>query len=1034
MQLLYYNELQVRRNREQFERVCKMLQDGNFAQAEVKRLSPSSYYRAKLNDSDRLLFSFVRYKDEKIMLALEIIYNHEYDKSRFLRGAQIDEAKIEPLQSPRQIPEQDCQDWVYRHPSRNLFHLLDRPISFDEVQEQLYNLRLPLIMVGSAGSGKTVLSLEKLKSLPGEILYVTRSAYLADNARGLYSAYDYDNPKQNVDFLSFEELLCSFKVPDSRKAEFGDFLRWYRMQPKRIGYDAHQLYEEFSGVLTGLRPEKPSLELEDYLELGVKQSIFQPEQREEVFLLFSSWLAFLKSNRLYSENILSHEYAPLATAQYDYMVVDEVQDLTNTQLQLLLKCLKNPVNFMLCGDSNQIVHPNFFSWSAVKSLFFRSSLSEAHAEIKILHANYRNAQAVTDMANQLLRIKFARFGSIDRESNYLVDCVSSRPGQVSLLEDSEAIRRELNEKTSGSVHFAVLVLRDEDKQAARLTFKTPLVFSIREAKGLEYRNIVIYNLVSGSAAEFDEVCAELRPDDLVDELQYRRNKDKSDKSLEIYKFFVNSLYVALTRAIENIYWLERSPKRRLFRLLGLSDKPQKLRLQAERSSLESWRKEANKLEAQGNKEQAEQIQRQVLKTEKVPWEVISRDKLPQLYSEALDRQRFNKQAKQKLLNYGVAHDLLALLRYLEFYGMHGAARVDDCISQYNNAFMGPYKPGNRKNLLRDLQRYGVDFRDGLNRTPLMLACQSEDLELSKYLLEQEANPLLCDNQGRMPFHYLLKQLHKGKNQDFLELYKKLEPPALNLRVGDKQFKLGSQSMEFFIVNLMLVLWPSMERRGEFIIKNALNRGFTSSHFMDFAGKLPDYIMPAYRKKRSFISGILSKNEINSSNPYCKQLFYRCDRGNYLLSPHLKLQQGSNWLYWDELVDLHLRDHYFDTLVGCCGKALLMRSLRQGKNVTARNMDYLYAGIWETAHYRDYYPSQLNWHTLNSLEPLQEFITEIIALYEELPSLPPSYEELKELAGKKLDAKPRFFYNQHDFAEQYRKMQKYAKSKPVFPWN
>ena len=44
--------------------------------------------------------------------------------------------------------------------------------------------------------------------------------------------------------------------------------------------------------------------------------------------------------------------------------------MTNVQLALALACLKTPAQFLLCGNSNQIVHPNFFSWAAVRSLFW----------------------------------------------------------------------------------------------------------------------------------------------------------------------------------------------------------------------------------------------------------------------------------------------------------------------------------------------------------------------------------------------------------------------------------------------------------------------------------------------------------------------------------------------------------------------------------------------------------------------------------------------------------------------------------------
>jgi hypothetical protein len=55
---------------------------------------------------------------------------------------------------------------------------------------------------------------------------------------------------------------------------------------------------------------------------------------------------------------------------------------------------------------------------------------------------------------------------------------------------------ELNARTRQSARFAVLVLREDIKAAAREHFQTPLVFSVQEAKGLEYENVILYNFVS----------------------------------------------------------------------------------------------------------------------------------------------------------------------------------------------------------------------------------------------------------------------------------------------------------------------------------------------------------------------------------------------------------------------------------------------------------------------------------------------------------------------------------------------------------
>jgi hypothetical protein len=87
--------------------------------------------------------------------------------------------------------------------------------------------------------------------------------------------------------------------------------------------------------------------------------------------------------------------------------------------------------------------------------------------LRVLTANFRNGLEATRVANQLLKIKHRRFGSIDRESNFLVQAVGGEAGQVALMPDKDATKRELDQKIRQSTQFAVLVMRDEDKAEAR---------------------------------------------------------------------------------------------------------------------------------------------------------------------------------------------------------------------------------------------------------------------------------------------------------------------------------------------------------------------------------------------------------------------------------------------------------------------------------------------------------------------------------------------------------------------------------------
>ena len=95
MRLLQYKDLDLRRVKTAFAKVRAAIGAGDFRSPDVKKLHVGGYYRAKLDKSNRLLVQFARFGAETVCLALEVIENHAYDKSRFLRGAPVDEAKIE---------------------------------------------------------------------------------------------------------------------------------------------------------------------------------------------------------------------------------------------------------------------------------------------------------------------------------------------------------------------------------------------------------------------------------------------------------------------------------------------------------------------------------------------------------------------------------------------------------------------------------------------------------------------------------------------------------------------------------------------------------------------------------------------------------------------------------------------------------------------------------------------------------------------------------------------------------------------------
>jgi hypothetical protein len=814
----------------------------------------------------------------------EVIENHAYDKSRFLRGAIVDEDKLPDVDAAQVAVE--AVPVRYIHPERREIHLLDKVISFDDIQEAVYRLSPPLIVVGSAGSGKTALTLEKLKQTEGEVLHVTHSAYLAQSARDLYYARGFEKEGQDTTFYSFREFVESIRVPKGREAAWRDFGGWFRRMLQQFkGIDPHQAFEEIRGVITA--DSVGVLSREAYRQLGVRQSIFPSDERDRLFDLFELYRQWLIEARLYDLNLVAHEWLPAAAPRYDFVVVDEVQDITIVQLALILKTLRKSGHFLLCGDSNQIVHPNFFSWSKVKSLFWRDPELAARQELKVLKANFRNGLEATRVANTLLKIKQKRFGSIDRESTFLVDAVAGDAGTVTVLSDKDTVKKELNQKTRGSTQFAVLVMRDEEKGEARRHFQTPLIFSIHEAKGLEYENIILYRFPSDHRAEFAEIADGVTSRDLdCEELEYCRARDKADKSLEICKFYVNALHVALTRAIKNVYLIESDTRHDLLKLLELNADGDRIAVTAKTSTLDDWQKEARKLELQGKQEQADAIRKTILRETPPPWTVFNEARLKETLVKVFRDQAPGSKFKQQLYEFSAAYDEPILAAYLDQEaGFAPARKFQAERSTLGYRHLMPYYAKNYDGILRQCEQHGVDHRTSMNLTPLMAAAIAGNVPLLEILLGKGANPECTDYLGRTPLHWAMLEAFrepKYAKGAFAAIYELIAPSGVDLMAGERLVRIDRHLTEYFLLQTVWVLFKVCFLKWDW--RNVA--AFDTATILEAWRHLPPNVLKPQRNTRQHLSNVLSRNEIDRDYPYNRRLFKRLAQGKYQLNPEL----------------------------------------------------------------------------------------------------------------------------------------------------
>ena len=108
--------------------------------------------------------------------------------------------------------------------------------------------------------------------------------------------------KENIDFLTFGEVLNRVEKQTKKRVSFASFKLWaYWHKIKEV----EKYYEEFNGILTGSH-EYAYLNKSSYMELGIKQSLFSKEERATVYLFFQKSDARIeKRERRYINNLHS---------------------------------------------------------------------------------------------------------------------------------------------------------------------------------------------------------------------------------------------------------------------------------------------------------------------------------------------------------------------------------------------------------------------------------------------------------------------------------------------------------------------------------------------------------------------------------------------------------------------------------------------------------------------------------------------------------------------------------------------------------
>ena len=281
------------------------------------------------------------------------------------------------------------------------------------------------------------------------------------------------------------------------------------------------------GSRQAVEKEEGYLTQAEYDTLGRKMAANFAGNRQEVYKLFEKYQEFIRhkaEENLFDECNFIHDLfqrlCKLQTVPFSIhsFYVDEVQDFTQAELSILLRCCKDPNNLFLTGDTAQsIMRGVSFRFSDLRSLFHRANkqLKQTTKKAAVtvpkvdqLTINFRSHSGVLKLAASVIDVLRKFFPS---SFDYLPGDEGMFPGPTPTLLDScnfsdLALVLRGNKRESSAIEFGahqVIIVQSEDaKRALPHELQAGIVLTVFEAKGLEFDDVLLYDFFKDSKVNY----------------------------------------------------------------------------------------------------------------------------------------------------------------------------------------------------------------------------------------------------------------------------------------------------------------------------------------------------------------------------------------------------------------------------------------------------------------------------------------------------------------------------------------------------
>ncbi len=282
---------------------------------------------------------------------------------------------------------------------------------------------------------------------------------------------------------------------------------------------------------------------EEYV-LGCKRysSYKEESERNDIYNIAEKYQEWLGETGYMDDNDLAKSLLAKTRenqGEYDYIIVDEAQDLTEVQLYLILCLASNPEAILFTADPNQTINPTYFNSGRIES--FYKLLSNNHdITIKTLTKNYRCSKDIVDLCNEITSFRMSKVGKY-KENDYLEESVMGYENAPMVLRHTVDNKQQLLGLSLNRHYLAIVVPSQMEKDRLSASLKNAdYIYTLEEIKGIEKDYIICFNIMSYYEKQWEDILK------------------KTGKCDEYYRIYFNMLYVAISRARKNLCFYEES--------------------------------------------------------------------------------------------------------------------------------------------------------------------------------------------------------------------------------------------------------------------------------------------------------------------------------------------------------------------------------------------------------------------------------------------------------------------------------------------